>query len=157
MNEQCKWYVAHVFTGSESQAAQALHSMHAVVPAEYRTERKQGRMTTRLHSYLPGYVFLRTCMDVEDYYTIMNTPGVIRLLKGHVPEDEMQLVLGLTAHGNTGAPAPIAIKDGRAYIKGGPLAELRPTIARLDRRNKRAALRIPILNESHTVTVSVDI
>ena len=160
-----EWYVAQVLTGRELDAVaeiKKLPELDAIAPMELRHEWRGGKLHERLHVYIPGYVFVlgdlrRPCA----YYAIRAIKGVIRILGGGQPErvplDQMRLVLGLARHGATMRPAPVAIQESGAVISGGPLAAMGPAVTKINTRDRRATLEVPLMGQTTTVTVTVDI
>lgn len=157
---QTEWTAVQVLTGSELdilRKVRAVHGVDAIAPMERIRHRNRAREILR--PLLPGYVLLQWNRDPCVYYAIKAVPGVIRFLgDGNpqaIPEEQMGAMLTLARHCETGKPAPAVRENGITRITGGPLAHI--PLKRVNARAGRASIDVKLGNQTHTVTVSVDI
>jgi transcriptional antiterminator NusG len=157
------WHALHVLTGAELDVLTAVRGLGitAIVPMEMRLERRGGRLKERLHIYVPGYVLVNLELTPGAYYAVKATPGVIRWLGGGhpdtIPDEQMRIMLALSAHGETMKPAKAARCGGRSEITSGPLRTLSPKIVSVDARNGRATIAVSMLDHQYHATVSIQI
>lgn len=158
--DQTEWSALQVQTGSELDVlrkVRAIHGVDAIAPMERIRHRNRTREIVR--PLLPGYVLIEWNRDPGVYYTVREVRGVIRFLgDGNpqaIPEDQMDALLRLARYCETGKPAPAVRENGMTRIVSGPLS--RATIRSVNRRAGRARIDVRLGNETHTVTVAVDI
>ncbi len=151
-----RWYVLNCLTGDELrvvEAAMRLGDLTALCPMEWRDIRRGGKVRKEPYIYLPGYVFIHTQMTVTRYYELKTLKRAIRLLGADapesVPEHEMQLIIALARRGahdytamtsDAGTPADDALGTH---------------IVRYNKRQRRATVRVPILGQSHDITLTL--
>ncbi len=157
------WFALHVETGRELTVVRALRriDIRAIVPMELRRERCNGQMRKRAHVYVPGYVFVHLDASPETYYQILGVPCVFRFLGGgtpdRIPDGQMQLMLALAEHGETGRPAPARLHDGLTTITGGPLARMNPKIISANLRNGRAVIEVKVLQKICRASIQIQL
>ncbi len=157
------WYVLHVLTGSELEVRRRLREKEitAVVLQETVTFRRGGVWKKEVRTVFPGYVFIYLELTENIYYLIKGIPGAIRLLpKGDRPqpllkEDELLL---LSWGANDILPlSQVDFSGKEPRILGGPLKEWEEYIVKIDRRQRRAQLRVPVLGEGKDVTLYIEL
>jgi transcriptional antiterminator NusG len=87
MEEECKWYVVHTYSGYENKVKANIEkiienrNMHdlidqVVVPIQETVEIRNGRKKSIPRKILPGYVLLKMVMNDDTWYVVRNTRGV---------------------------------------------------------------------------------
>ncbi|MEQ9200660.1 MAG: transcription termination/antitermination NusG family protein, partial [Rhodospirillales bacterium] len=82
-----RWYVTHVYSGSEQKVAQAIREQAAqrgldelisdvLVPVEEVVEVRRGAKVQAERKFFPGYVLVRMELTDETWVLIKNTPKV---------------------------------------------------------------------------------
>ncbi len=161
MNEDsAKWYALHTRSRFEHKVFDALHGkgMEAFLPRLQVMSRRKDRRKKIHVPMLPGYVFVRSILTPEDYYPIIKTVGVVRIVnfKGTpVPANDEEI-------------ASLMILDGtdrtvqnRAYMKRGdlvmimegPLKGLVGFYVRHKRKSDRVVLSVELLKRSLEVEI----
>lgn len=158
--QQTEWAALQVRTGSELdvlRSVRTIHGVDAIAPMERIRHRNHPREIMR--PMLPGYVLMQWNRDPGVYYAVRKVRGVIRFLGDGspqtIPNDQMDALLMLARHCETGKPAPAVRENGRTRIVSGPLCWA--TIRSVNRRTGRASIDVRLGTETHTVMVAVDI
>ncbi len=110
MSVELKWYVAHTYSGHEKKAQKYLESAFAnlgiedhlgriVVPIQEVVEMRQGKRSSAMKKFLPGYILIEMHLDKQTQHLVTNTPGITNFVgsAGHpVPlaPEEVDRVLG---------------------------------------------------------------
>lgn len=158
-----EWYVLHTKTAREVEVGRRVRDagMHALVPRRQMTERRRGVTGQVIRCLFPGYVFVNTALEPNDYYTLTGIRGVIRILGAGRPQPvqpaEMNRVLGLVRDDELiGVSTALLERDG-VKIVSGPLRGLEGQIVKLDRRKGRAKVNIPLFGEPKIIELSVNV
>ena len=88
-----RWYVVHVFSGSEKKMAQSIleqaetHGLDeqivdVMVPTEEVVEVRKGKKKVSTRKFFPGYILISVDMNQDIWYMIKNTPKVTGFLGG---------------------------------------------------------------------------
>ena len=155
-----KWYVLHVKTGSELDIMKALRSrgFTATVPIESRMIRKGGNWTHQKYILFSGYVFLYMNYELSKYYVLKGLYGVIKILGGGkfptpLSESESEFILKLSDL--LKEPSVLNFKDNNSYeIISGFLTEYKDKIVKVERRYKKATVKITVAGEEKEIKVS---
>ncbi len=159
------WYALHVLTGREDEIGGAISARELaspLIPTRIVRERRRGKQTEVRRVLFPGYVFIRWDASVAGYYEINAIPGVIRFVgmnagrPAEIPEDQMAPVMILANRGNPIAISQAYREGDRIRIRSGPLKDLEAYIVRINPRNGRAAIQIPLLSTNHTVQLGIE-
>jgi transcriptional antiterminator NusG len=151
-------YVVHVQSGKEMAVRDELRRScyRAMVPRENALERVDGRLRQRERTLFTGYVFVDMAMDLKSYYKIRNNPHVIRFLGGKQPIEltaaEARYIEWLAGGGKPLQPSELD-KDGA--VMTGPLKGHEQSVVSVNKRAKRAKVRITLAGEPHEISLSV--
>ena len=86
-----RWYVLHVYSGSEKKVAESIREQAAlkniedkiqevIVPTEEVVEVRKGTKVNAEHKFFPGYVLIKMEMSDEYWHIVKNTPRVTGFL-----------------------------------------------------------------------------
>ena len=152
-------YVLRVETGKEKAVRDQLvrWRIKALVPREICLERKNGKTVRRERVLFPGYVFVdETLLMPAYYYKVRKTPHVFMFLGGGNPTalhaKEAEYIRWLANGGKSLEPSEL---DEDGVVKTGPLKGRDLDVVTMNKRAKRAKLRITIAGEPHEVSLSV--
>jgi len=144
-----RWYVVQTQPHREHLAAEHLakQSFEVFLPRQRKTVRHARRLTERLVSYFPGYLFVRLDLATQRWRSINGTFGVRSLIMaGERPvPTPVGLVESLRERADARgclAPPPAYGPGDRVRLLSGPLADLVGTLDRLE-----GAARVRILIE----------
>ena len=88
-----RWYVVHVYSGSEKKVAQSIEEQvrqagwedqieEVLVPTEEVVEMRRGSKINAERKFFPGYVLVRMELTDETWHLVKNTPKVTDFLGG---------------------------------------------------------------------------
>lgn len=88
-----RWYVIHVYSGSEKKVAQSIEEQaqqagmedlieEVLVPMEEVVEMRRGAKINAERKFFPGYVLVRMDLTDESWHLVKNTPKVTDFLGG---------------------------------------------------------------------------
>ena len=105
-----RWYVIHVYSGSEKKVAQSIREQAAQkglsddfeeisVPVEEVVELRRGSRVNAERKFFPGYVLIKMDLNDESWHLVKNTPKVTGFL------------------GERGRPTPISEAESRRIMQ----------------------------------------
>ena len=155
-----KWYVLHVRTGSELDIAEQLRKrgFSAVVPTENRVIRKGGKWTQKIYIVFAGYVFIYMDYSWSKYYAMSGIYGIIKILGGGqnptpLSKSETEFILKLSEL--LAEPSVLKFKDDNSYeVVSGFLADYTDNITKVERRYKKATVKVTVAGEEKEIKVS---
>ncbi|WP_294907970.1 transcription termination/antitermination NusG family protein [uncultured Ruminococcus sp.] len=155
-----KWYVLHVRTGSELDIAEQLRKrgFSAVVPTENRVIRKGGKWTQKIYIVFAGYVFIYMDYSWSKYYAMSGIYGIIKILGGGqnptpLSKSETEFILKLSEL--LVQPSVLKFKDDNSYeVISGFLADYTDNITKVERRYKKATVKVTVAGEEKEIKVS---
>lgn len=160
MREHYKWYVLHVRTGSELEIAEQLRKrgFSAVVPTENRVIRKSGKWNQQIYIVFTGYVFVYMNYSWSKYYAMSGIYGIIKILGGGqnptaLSKNEAEFISKLSEL--LAEPSVLKFKNDNSYdVISGFLADYAEKIVKIERRYKKATVRISVAGEEKEIKVS---
>lgn len=157
------WYVLQVMTGTERECVRRLRGMRmeAFAPSRILPELSGGKWRLKERVMLPGYVFIKSRMDVADYYRVSGVPEAVRILPGNgrvepVPDAQMRWLLTLGGDGEPWGVSSAVVENGRPRILSGPLVGYEDRILRWDRRRRRARIAVDVLDRRREIEVGLE-
>ena len=129
---QCKrWYALHTRSRFEQKVHDQLcsKSLETFLPRIQVWSRRKDRRKKILVPMIPGYVFVRSQLEAEEYYHIIQTIGVVRMvaLKGKpIPANDEEISSLMILHGTdrTVQNRSYMAKGNQVMIMEGPLKGL---------------------------------
>lgn len=154
-----KWYVLYVNTGQEHAVAEQLRhrGYDAIVPIENKLIRSKGKWITKPHILFDGYVFVRMDYEWSKYYVFKGIPHIIRLLGGGtspIPLTDKESKFILTLSELLKTPSVLKFTDNNYETVSGFLAENKDKIVKVQKRYKKATIKITLAGEPTELTVS---
>lgn len=153
-------------TGKEDKIKERLeyrlkdNEIKVIVPKRRLRERKNGIWEYKLRTLFPGYILLSGYLGPDEYYSLKDVPGLIRVLKNGcepyiIDRNEINVIGRLISNNDIIEPSYISIEGGRVVVIEGPLVGMEGLIEKVDRRKGRAKLRINFMNESRLIELAI--
>lgn len=135
-----------------------------IFPKRKLSIRRQGKNIQELKPVFPGYLFVQTeKMEGSLYEVLRKTPGFFRILpnnKEYYPLEGKDLSI-LQHFMNFGqiidTSKVIFDENQRIQVKSGPLSGLEGNIIKVDKRKKRAKVKLDFANESFIMDLAFEI
>lgn len=110
MEQKARWYIIHVYSGSENRVAQLIKEQSVkkgledrfeeiLIPTEEVVEIKNGNKVNVDKKYFPGYVLVKMVLDDEAWHLVRGIPRVSGFL------------------GTKGKPSPVTESEVRRILK----------------------------------------
>lgn len=162
------WYALFVETGKEEFVREWLefqfdkNCLTCFIPKRKLIEWKAGEKRTVLRNLFPGYVLIHTAMDYAIYYKIKFTPKVIRVLRGSsyfsvIPDSEIEVVKKLANDKGIIEFSTAFIEGSKISIIAGPLKGNEGLIQRIDKRKKRAKIKLTFSGSERLVDLGIEL
>ncbi len=170
------YFVLQVLTGEEQKfiklaqynlAAEhtaGLEQVHFIWPKRKLTIRRRGKLTDKVASIFPGYVFLQTeTIDPDLYWILKRTSGFVRFMKNNkeiepIHGDDKKLLLHFLSFGEIVEKSRVWFdKDNVIRVASGPMKGLEGRIIKVDRRKKRAKIKLSLYDESFKIDFGFEI
>jgi len=163
------FFVIQVTTGRETECrSHLLKTGHfgektLFFPRRRLMIRKQGKMQEKLAPLFPGYLFYR-CEEVqpEQILAVRETPGVFCFLKTGsslsplFSEEEEQLCRFMKSGEIAGISLISLEENNKVTVLKGPLKGQEGLIVKLDKRKRRAKVRLSLYQEAFLVDFGFD-
>jgi len=158
--ENYRWYALHSRSHFEQKVYDGLcgKSIETFLPRIQVMSRRRDRHKKILVPMLPGYLFVRSNMQPDEYYRIIKTVGVVRMVgfKGKpIPanEDEISSLMILDSTDRTVQNRAYMEKGDRVMIMEGPLKGLTGFYVRHKGQEDRVLVSIDLLQRSLYVEI----
>lgn len=162
------WYVMSIRSGREMKVKAQIADLtsnqyHLFVPCRELFHRFNGTYHKVVRPMFPGYIFIYK--QVESLLTDLRHshldgrlhPVMFDHTFAMVREPEMALLMKITdPEGVVKSSEVIADENRRAIIKSGPLKDITGRILFINRKKRKAMLRIEMLDESVRVAVGIE-
>ncbi|MFP4364491.1 MAG: antiterminator LoaP [Spirochaetia bacterium] len=123
--------------------------------------RKKGIERKQEAPIFPGYVFLQsTGLDPDLYWKVKRTPGFVRFLYSGeslnpLKGDDLQLIQHFLSFGEVVKQSEVVFdKNNKIQILEGPLKGLEGQIIKVNKRKKRAKVKLQLYENSFTIDFS---
>lgn len=158
--DKYEWYVLHVRTDCELDIAKALEKrgFSTVVPIENRIIRKGGKWIKKTYIVFTGYAFVFMRYSWSKYYAMNNINGIIKILGGGqsptpLTKSEAEFILKLSEL--LAEPSVLKFKNDNSYeVISGFLADYANDIVKIERRYKKATVKVTVAGEEKEIKVS---
>ncbi|NQT57148.1 MAG: UpxY family transcription antiterminator [Desulfobacteraceae bacterium] len=156
-----KWYALHTRSRFEQKVYDGLRgkSIEAFLPRIQVMSRRKDRRKEVMIPMLPGYVFVRSNLEVEEHWKIIKTVGIVRIIgfKGKpVPakEEEISSLMILDGTNRTVKNRAYMKRGDQVMIMEGPLKGLVGFyISHKDRTDRMVVVSIELLHRSLDVEI----
>lgn len=155
-----KWYALHTRSRFEQKVYEGLSgkSLEAFLPRIQVMSRRKDRRKKILVPLIPGYVFVRSLLVPEEYYQIIQTVGVVRMVsfKGRpVPANDQEIssLMILDGTDRTVQNRDYMRKGERVMIMEGPLKGLTGFYLRHRGKTDRVVVSVELLQRSLEIEI----
>ena len=161
MSVELKWYVAHTYSGHEKKAQRYLESAFAnagledhlgrvVVPTQEVVEMRQGKRSSSMKKFLPGYILVELHLTKQTQHLVTNTPGITNFVgSGGKPvplqPDEVERVLGQmdTSREQEVTEVPYRVGD-QVKVIDGPFSDFAGFISEVNMERRKLKVMVSI-------------
>jgi len=169
MTEALRWYIIHVYSGSEKKVAEAILEQaqkkglsskipEVLVPLEQVVEVKKGEKITSERKVFPGYVFVQTDMSDETWHLIKNTAKVTNFLggKGNKPipisQVEIQRIMSQAEERVNSPKHKVSFEIGeQVRVCDGPFSSFNGLVEEIEEEKERLKVSVSIFGRSTPV------
>lgn len=163
-----RWYVVHVFSGSEKKVAEALKDQiehkgmgelikEVLVPTEEVIEVKKGVRVNAERKFFPGYILVQMDLNDDTWHFVKSQPRVSGFLgsKGKpipITEKEAQQLLNQITEGIERPRASVIYEVGeQVRVCDGPFASFNGLVEDVDEDKSRLKVAVSIFGRSTPV------
>ncbi|MEN8906944.1 MAG: antiterminator LoaP [Clostridiales bacterium] len=164
--EDESWYALFVKTGDEDNVKARINyrikdKFNILVPKRTLKERKKGIWINKIRTILPGYVLLKGDINVEDYYSFKDIPGIINLIRNgetflKLKKEESSIIERLTYKSEIIGFSNALYENDKVLVLDGPLKNLEGYIISVNKRKNRAKIRINFMEEERNVELGIN-
>lgn len=169
-----KYYAAQVKTLKEEEYIKRLQEnlkfraekQRFIFPKKLMPTRRKGKVVKEMLPLFPGYIFIETSeekIDNELYNIMRFTPNFYRFLPNNKEKHSMEgkdlsLIKHFLSFGEIMETSKVFFDENeRIVVAEGPLKGLEGLIVKVDRRKKRARIRVEISQNSLTLDLAFDV
>ncbi len=167
-----KYYTAQVKTLKEEEYIKRIQDFlkfrtdkqRFIFPKKLMSIRRKGKEIKEMLPLFPGYIFVEAEEIDNELYNIMRyTPNFYRFLPDnkeihHLDGKDLSLIKHFLFFGEIIDSSKVFFDENdRIVVAEGPLKGLEGCIIRVDKRKKRARIRVDIANNSLTLDLAFDL
>lgn len=163
-----KWYVVHVYSGSEKKVAESLREqallknmqdqiVEVLVPIENVVEVKKGARVNSERKFFPGYVLVKMEMSDDTWHVIKSTPRVTGFLGSRnkpqaISESEANRIIKQIEDGVERPQTIVNFELGeQVKVCDGPFASFVGMVEDVDAERSRLKLSVSIFGRATPV------
>ncbi len=163
-----RWYVLHVYSGSEKKVAESIKEqailkkmedkiLDAIVPTEDVVEVRKGSKVNSERKFFPGYILIKMEMSDESWHVVMNTPKVTGFLGSRnkpqpITEAEANRIMTQMQEGVQRPQTVVDYEVGeQVRVTDGPFASFIGLVEEVDMEKTRLKVSVSIFGRSTPV------
>ena len=163
-----RWYVLHVFSGSEKKVAQSILEQAAsngleeqieevMVPTENVVEVKRGVRVEGERKFFPGYILVKLELSDEAWQLVTSQPRVTGFLGGKgkpvpITNSEAERLIRQMSEGVERPRATVSFDIGEhVRVSDGPFASFNGLIEEIDEEKSRLKVSVSIFGRATPV------
>lgn len=155
------WYAIYAQVRHEGKVYSRLQakSIECLLPQMEQWSRRRDRRKRIQVPIFPGYLFVRTVLDNYEQVRILQTPGVVRIVRNQdgplpVPDSQMNSLLTLLGNDRVLTSHPYLAEGMRVRIATGPLYGCEGILLRRKNEKTRLVVAIDIIQQAVAVELS---
>ena len=163
-----KWYVVHVFSGSEKKVCQNIEEQivtkdmgslieEVLVPTEEVVEIRRGAKVQSEKKFFPGYILIKMEMTDESWHMIKSQPKVTGFLGGKgkpvaISETEANRLIAQISEGIDRPRSTVVYEIGEEVrVSDGPFQSFNGLVEEIDEDKSRLKVAVSIFGRSTPV------
>jgi transcriptional antiterminator NusG len=163
-----RWYVVHVFSGSENKVAQSIREQtvsngledqieDVLVPTEEVTEIRRGAKVTSERKFFPGYILVKMELTDQSWHVVQSQNRVTGFLGENgkpvpITEAEAEHLIKQVTEGVERPISDIMFEVGEEVrVSDGPFASFNGYIEEIDEDKSRLKVTVSIFGRSTPV------
>jgi transcriptional antiterminator NusG len=163
-----RWYVVHVYSGSEKKVAQSIEEQvrqagmddlveEVLVPTEEVVEMRRGAKHNSERKFFPGYVLVRMELSDETWHLVKNTPKVTDFLGGQgrpspITDAEAERIIYQVKEGVERPKPSITFEIGeQVRVCDGPFNSFNGLVEDVDEERARVKVAVSIFGRATPV------
>lgn len=163
-----RWYVIHVYSGSEKKVAQSIEEQvrqagyedlieEVLVPTEEVVEMRRGAKHNSERKFFPGYVLVRMELSDETWHLVKNTPKVTDFLGGQgrpspIRDSEAERIIFQVKEGVERPKPSITFEIGeQVRVCDGPFNSFNGHVEDVDEERARVKVAVSIFGRATPV------
>jgi len=163
-----RWYVIHVYSGSEKKVAQSIEEQvrqagyedlveQVLVPTEEVVEMRRGAKHNSERKFFPGYVLVRMELSDETWHLVKNTPKVTDFLGGQgrpspIRDSEAERIINQVKEGVERPKPSITFEIGeQVRVCDGPFNSFNGHVEDVDEERARVKVAVSIFGRATPV------
>ncbi len=163
-----RWYVLHVYSGSEKKVAESIKEqailkkmedkiLDVIVPTEDVVEVRKGTKVNAERKFFPGYILIKMEMSDESWHVVMNTPRVTGFLGSRnkpqpITEAEANRIMKQMEEGIQRPQTVVDYEVGeQVRVTDGPFASFVGLVEDVDLEKTRLKVSVSIFGRSTPV------
>ena len=166
-----RWYVVHVYSGSEKRMAEAINDQiirkgmqdyfaEVLVPTEEVVEVRRGVRVNSERKFFPGYMLMKMKMDDEIWHIVRTLPKVYGFLGGKkgepipVSQSEIDSILNQMKDGLEKPKPSVSFEIGeQVRVSDGPFSSFNGMVEEVDEEKARLKVSVSIFGRSTPVNL----
>ena len=163
-----RWYVVHVYSGSEKKVAQSIEEQvrqagmeelveQVLVPTEAVVEMRRGAKINAERKFFPGYVLVRMELTDETWHLVKNTPKVTDFLGGKgrpspITDAEAERIIFQVKEGVDRPKPSVTFEIGeQVRVCDGPFNSFNGHVEEIDEERARLKVAVSIFGRATPV------
>lgn len=163
-----RWYVVHVYSGSEKKVAQSIEEQvrqagmeelieEVLVPTEEIVEMRRGAKVNAERKFFPGYVLVRMDLTDETWHLVKNTPKVTDFLGGKgrpspIRDSEAERIIFQVKEGVERPKPSVTFEVGeQVRVCDGPFNSFNGLVEEIDEERARLKVAVSIFGRATPV------
>ncbi|MGC6484325.1 MAG: transcription termination/antitermination protein NusG [Candidatus Puniceispirillales bacterium] len=163
-----RWYVVHVFSGSENKVAQAIREQtvsyglesqieEVLVPSEEVTEIRRGAKVSTDRKFFPGYILVKMELTDQAWHIVKSQNRVTGFLGGNgkpvpITDAEAERLIKQLTEGVERTRTDILFEVGeQVRVSDGPFASFNGYVEEVDEDKSRLKVTVSIFGRSTPV------